>query len=49
MDAASPTCSPEMKRAALEAVLASSAFDRSEQLKRFLRYVCEMEMAFSEG
>jgi hypothetical protein len=40
-----PTCSPDEKRAALEAVLASRSFDRSDQLKRFLRYVCEQEFA----
>lgn len=31
------------KRAALEAVLASETFARSEQLRGFLRHVCEME------
>lgn len=37
------TC--EQKCAALEAVLHSQTFARSDQLKSFLRYVCEMEMA----
>jgi hypothetical protein len=35
----------EQKRAALEAVLHSQAFARADQLKSFLKYVCEMEMA----
>jgi hypothetical protein len=30
---------------ALEAALNSRSFDRSDQLKRFLRYVCEMEVS----
>lgn len=34
----------EQKCAALEAVLHSQTFARSDQLKSFLRYVCEMEM-----
>jgi hypothetical protein len=34
-----------MKRLALQEVLQSSTFERSELLKRFLRYVCEMEIA----
>jgi len=33
------------KRAALEAALASETFARSEQLRSFLRLVCDMEMA----
>jgi hypothetical protein len=33
------------KRAALEQVLASAAFVRAEQLRSFLRYICEMEIA----
>jgi hypothetical protein len=32
-------------REALEAVLTSATFERSERLKRFLRYVCEMALA----
>jgi hypothetical protein len=35
----------EEKRAALESVLRSQTFARSDQLKRFLRYICEMEIA----
>jgi hypothetical protein len=35
----------EQKHAALEAVLHSQTFSRAEQLKGFLKYVCEMEMA----
>lgn len=34
----------EQKQEALDAVLASRTFDRSPQLKAFLRYVCEQEM-----
>jgi hypothetical protein len=37
--------SSEQKCAALEAVLHSQTFARADQLKSFLRYVCEMEMA----
>jgi hypothetical protein len=33
------------RRAALARVLASHAFERSEQLRAFLRYVCEQELA----
>lgn len=35
----------QQKCAALEAVLHSDTFARADQLKNFLRYVCEMEMA----
>lgn len=35
----------EQKRAALEAVLRSETFARSDQLKRFLKFICEMEIA----
>jgi hypothetical protein len=35
----------EQKQAALEAVLRSSTFARADQLKIFLKYVCEMEIA----
>src|SRR5262245_54287141 len=35
----------EQKCAALEAVLRSQTFARADQLKSFLKYVCEMEMA----
>src|SRR5882672_867214 len=37
--------SPEQKRHALEQVLQGATFARADQLKRFLRYVCEMEIA----
>ena len=45
MNIVSAACSPDETRAALQAVLASRSFDRSDQLKRFLRYVCDMELA----
>jgi hypothetical protein len=35
----------EEKREALDALLASASFRRHEQLQRFLRYVCDLEMA----
>src|SRR5678816_1154503 len=35
----------EQKQAALEAVLRSNTFARSDQLKTFLKFVCEMEIA----
>ncbi len=41
----SESVTAEQKRAALEAVLRSNTFARSDQLKSFLKYVCEMEMA----
>ncbi|MBL8229214.1 MAG: hypothetical protein JNL98_12080 [Bryobacterales bacterium] len=37
------TGAAEARRAALEEVLNSRTFDRSDQLKAFLRYVCEMD------
>jgi hypothetical protein len=37
--------SPEDKKKALESVLRSRTFTRSEQLRAFLRYVCHLEMA----
>ena len=37
--------SPEEKKAALEACLSSVTFARSEQLRAFLSFVCEMEMS----
>lgn len=40
-----PDVSPDEKRRALERVLRSRTFSRSDQLKRFLRYVCEKEIA----
>ena len=33
------------KRAALEQVLQSATFTRANQVRNFLRYICEMEMA----
>ena len=33
------------KRAALEQVLQSATFTRASQVRNFLRYICEMEMA----
>jgi hypothetical protein len=41
----SSSLTSEQKRAALDAVLHSQTFARADQLKSFLRYVCEMEMA----
>ncbi|HZS04144.1 MAG TPA: hypothetical protein VFD58_04845 [Blastocatellia bacterium] len=41
----SQSLTSEQKCAALEAVLHSQTFARSDQLKSFLKYVCEMEMA----
>jgi hypothetical protein len=35
----------EQKQAALEAVLRSNTFARADQLKSFLKYVCEMEIS----
>lgn len=43
--AISPARSNAQKSAALEAVLYSQTFSRADQLKSFLKYVCEMEMA----
>jgi hypothetical protein len=37
-------CTPEEKRAALERALRSRTFSRSEQLRAFLRFVCEAEI-----
>jgi len=37
------------KREALEEVLQSAAFFRAEQLRNFLRYICEMELAGRGG
>jgi hypothetical protein len=39
------TPSAEEKRAALEQVLQSAHFERADQLRSFLKYVCEMELA----
>jgi hypothetical protein len=41
----SQSLTSEQKNAALEAVLHSQTFARADQLKNFLKYVCEMEMA----
>ena len=41
----SQSLTSEQMRAALEAVLHSQTFSRADQLKCFLKYVCEMEMA----
>jgi len=35
---------PAQKREALERVLISETFARTEQLRQFLRYVCDMEI-----
>ena len=35
----------DQKRAALEAALRSNTFSRADQIKSFLKYVCEMEIA----
>jgi hypothetical protein len=43
------TFSPEEKHHALGAVLQSQIFARADQLKRFLRYICEMEEAGRVG
>ena len=37
--------SPEQKRTAVDQVLASETFARADQLRRFLRYICDMEIA----
>lgn len=39
------TVTEEHKRAALEAALRSNTFSRADQIKSFLKYVCEMEIA----
>ena len=44
-DSATSSVSEDEKRAALAAVLASESFARSEQLRAFLSFVCEMEIA----
>ena len=40
-----PEVTPDDKRAAVERVLQSTAFVRAEQLRNFLRFICEMEMS----
>lgn len=42
---ASASVSQDQKRAVLEQALASDSLARSEQLRNFLRYVCELEIA----
>jgi hypothetical protein len=39
------TITAEQKQAALEAILQSHTFARADQLKSFLKYICEMELA----
>ena len=41
----SPTLGDHAKRRALDRVLNSNTFARSDQLRRFLRYVCEKEIS----
>jgi hypothetical protein len=41
----SPNLAPEVRAQALEGVLESEAFLRSDQLRNFLRFICEMEIA----
>jgi hypothetical protein len=43
------TSSPTEKRAALEEVLQSTTFLRADQLRKFLRYICEMEIEGHAG
>jgi hypothetical protein len=40
-----PNCTAEEKRDSLEKVLQSSTFERADLLRRFLRYICEREIA----
>jgi hypothetical protein len=44
-----PSCALQDKREALEHALASRTFARSEQLRAFLRFVCEAEMEGRAG
>jgi hypothetical protein len=37
--------SAQEKRQALERVIGGRTFDRSDQLRSFLRYICEAELA----
>jgi hypothetical protein len=41
----SPNLAPEVRAQALEEVLESEAFLRSDQLRNFLKFICEMEIA----
>ena len=45
LESLAPEITAERKRRALEQVLQSHTFRRSDQLRNFLRYVCEMEIA----
>jgi hypothetical protein len=45
LDYRAESVTAEQKQAALEAVLRSNTFSRADQLKSFLKYVCEMEIA----
>jgi hypothetical protein len=45
----SATVSAQEKRAALGEVLGSERFSRAEQLRNFLRYICEMDLAGRGG
>ena len=45
LESLAPEITAERKRQALEQVLQSHTFRRSDQLRNFLRYVCEMEIA----
>jgi hypothetical protein len=42
-------CTPEVKRAALDRALRSQTFARSDQLRAFLRFVCEAEIGGSDA
>src|SRR5215475_16132753 len=44
-----PSCTSQDKRAALDLALTSRTFARSEQLRAFLRFVCEAEMEGRAG
>lgn len=44
-----PPVSEDEKRAALTALLSSACFSRHEQLRRFLQYVCDLELAGRAG
>jgi hypothetical protein len=46
---APPPLPPEDKKAALQEVLQTASFLRAEQLRNFLRFVCEMEIAGRAG
>jgi hypothetical protein len=49
MIATNPALTPEQKRAALDEVLASHTFARSDQLRSFLKFVCEKEIGGGGG